>query len=112
MKQFLTCLIVALLVGCASTTPRSAGLSLADIISMSKVGLTDAEIFSRVEDTHTVFKLTADDVVLLRNEGVSNGVVTYLLDTYTRAAMDEQRRRDSDEIRCNWGFNYGFPHRW
>ena len=79
---------------------------------MSKVGLSDANIFRRVEDTHTVFKLTADDVVLLRNEGVSNGAVTYLLDTYTRAAMKEQRRRDSDEIRCNWGFYYGYPHRW
>ena len=112
MKQFLTCLVVALLVGCASTKPRPAPLSLADIISMSKAGLTDAEIFRRVEDTRTVFKLTADDVVLLRNEGVSNGVVTYLLDTYTRAAMDEQRRRDSDEIRYHWGFYYGRPYWW
>jgi hypothetical protein len=112
MKLFLTCLIVALLVGCASTQPRPSPVSLADIMSMSKVGLTDAEIIQRVEDTHTVFKLTSDDVVRLRNEGVSNGVVTYLLDTYTRAALEEQHRRDSDEIRYNWGFSYGYPHRW
>ena len=110
MKQFITCLVVALLVGCATSKPRPAPLSLADIISMTKAGLSDADIFRRVEDTRTVFKLAADDVVLLRKEGVSNGVVTYLLDTYTRAAMEEQRRRDSDEIRCSWGFYYGYPY--
>ena len=110
MKQFLTCLVVALLAGCASTKPRPTPLSLADIMSMSKAGLSDAEIIQRVEVTYTVFKLTADDVVRLRNEGVSNGVVTYMLGTYTRAAMDEQRHRDSDEIRYNWGFSFGRPY--
>ena len=99
-----------MLVGCASTKTRPVPLSLADIMSMSKAGLSDTEIIQRVEDTRTVFKLTADDVVRLRNEGVSNGAVTYMLDTYTRAAMDEQRRRDSDEIRSQWGFYYGRPY--
>jgi hypothetical protein len=103
-------MVVALLMGCATAKPRPTPLSLADIISMTKVGLSDAEIIGRVEDTHTVFKLAADDVVLLRKEGVSNGVVTYLLDTYTRVAMEEQRRRDSDEIRSEWGFSYGHPY--
>ena len=112
VKQFLTCLVIALLVGCASTKTRPVPLSLADIMSMSKAGLSDVEIIQRVEDTRTVFKLTADDVVRLRNEGVSNDVVTYLLDTYTRAAMAEQRRRDSDEIRSQWGFYYGHPYWW
>ena len=110
MKQLLTYLAIVLLVGCATAKPRPTPLSLADIMSMSKAGLSDGEIIQRVEDTHSVFKLTADDVVRLRNEGVSNGVVTYLLDNYTRAAMAEQRRRDSDEIRSQWGFYYGHPY--
>ncbi|MGD0015979.1 MAG: hypothetical protein ABSC38_00430 [Verrucomicrobiia bacterium] len=110
MKQFLTCLVVVLLVGCATAKPHPAPLSLADIMSMSKAGLSDGEIIQRVEGTRTVFKLTSDDVVRLRNEGVSNGVVTYMLDTYTRAAMEEQRQRDSDEIRSQWGFYYGHPY--
>ncbi len=79
---------------------------------MSKAGSSNVEIIQRVKDTRTVFKLSSDDVVRLRNEGVSNGVVTYLLDTYTRAAMAEQRRRDSDEIRSQMGFSYGHPGWW
>jgi len=71
---------------------------------MVKSGMTDEEIIRRIDGTRTVFKLSSDDVVRLRNEGVSDRVVNYMLETYTWAAVAEQRRQDS--------YNYSFFYRW
>ena len=54
------------------------------------------------------------DVVRLRNEGVSDRVVNYMLDTYARYVADQQRRQDYYDY--DWHYSYGFgfygyPHR-
>lgn len=86
-------LLLAMAAGCA-TKPRPAPLTLAEVISMSKAGLWDEEIIRHIEASGSVFRLGADDVVRLRNEGVSDRVINYMLETYTRAAVAEQHRRD------------------
>ena len=102
----------AFMVGCA-TPPRPVPLTQADIISMVKVGVPDEEIMRRIDVTGTVFRLSADDVVRLRNEGVSDRVVTYMLDTYTQAVAAEQRRQDASYFDFYYGYYYGHPwHRW
>lgn len=101
ISRLFVCLIALGLAGCA-TTPRPTPLTQADIISMTKAGLTDEEIMRRIDDTRTVFRLNSDDVVRLRNEGVSDRLVTYMLDTYTRAAVEAERRRD----RYYYGIGY------
>jgi hypothetical protein len=106
-------LVGAFLVGCATPHPRPAPLTQADIISMVKAGTTDEDIMRRIDDTRTVFRLSSDDVIRLRNEGVSDHVVNFMLDTYTRAAVAEQRRYDAD-YQFRYGFYYGHPwhHGW
>lgn len=105
------------LAGCATTAPRPVPLTQAEIISMTKEGLPDEMIIRRIDDTRTFFRLSADDVVRLRQEGVSDRVVTYMLDTYTRAAVAQERQYDSD-YRYRIGIWYGgYPwhhhwHRW
>lgn len=102
------------LAGCATATPRPAPLAQADIVSMTKAGATDEEIIRRIDDTRTFFRLSADDVVRLRNEGVSDRVVTYMLETYTRAAVAEQRRQDRSDyyFHYHWRFYRGYPYWW
>lgn len=109
-KRFVILAATILLAGCA-TTPRPAPLTQADIISMTKAGLTDEDIIRRIDDTRTVFQLSSDDVVFLRKEGVSDRIVTYMLDTLTRAVAAEQRRRDMDDynFRYRYGLFYGYP---
>ena len=114
MIRSLTIAILAtLLVGCATTHPRPPPLTQTDIISMVKAGMTDEDIMRRIDDTGTVFRLSSEDVIRLRNEGVSDRVVNYMLDTYTRAVAAEQRRRDAD-YNFHYGFYYGHPwhHGW
>jgi len=111
---WLTMLVALFAVGCA-TTPRPTPLTQVDVISMTKAGMTDEEIIRRIDQTRSVFKLNADAVVNLRKEGVSEHVVNYMLDTLTRAAVDEERRRayDDYDYHYRFGFFYGYPHhRW
>ena len=84
-------------------------------MSMVKAGMTDEEIIRRIDATRTVFRLSSDDVINLRKEGVSDRVVNYMLDTYTRYVAAEQRRQDyyDDDWHYRFGFYYGHPwHRW
>jgi hypothetical protein len=115
MKTLLfLCSIALLAIGCA-TTPRPLPLTQGDIVSMTKLGLTDEDIMRRIDATRTVFRLSSEDVVRLRNEGVSDRVVNYMLDSYTRYALAEQRRMDYYDYDWHYrfGFYYGHPwHRW
>jgi len=108
VKNVLLPFVAALwLVGCA-TAPRPQPLSLVDIISMSKVGLADAEIISRIDATRTVVRLTSEQVLLLRKEGVSEGVVNYLLDTYPRYEL--ARAREYYRSRYSYSIGFGYWH--
>ena len=112
MKTLLLVSIVALFaLGCA-TRPRPQPLTQSDIISMVKAGVLDEEIIRRIEGTRTVFRLGSDDVLRLRNEGVSDRVVNFMLDTYTRYVAAAERRQayyDAD-WHYGFGFYYGYPH--
>ena len=112
MKDILAFLCLPLLLaGCATSRPRPAPLLQVDVISLTKAGATDEEIMRRIDDTQTVFNLNADDVVLLRKEGVSDRVVTHMLETKTRAAVAEERRRNYYDS-PRWNFGLGFGHHW
>jgi hypothetical protein len=113
MKTLLLLSALALLaVGCA-TKPRPQPLTQADVISMVKAGVADEEIIRRIDGTRTVFRLSSDDVLRLRNEGVSDRVVNYMLDTYARYVADQQRRADYYDYDWHYrfGFYYGYPYR-
>ncbi len=56
-------------------------LSISEIINMESRGLTDEEIINEIRDTRTVFKLSSADVVYLRNSGVSDRVIDFMLET-------------------------------
>jgi hypothetical protein len=108
IRNLTIALVAAFLVGCATTPPPPPPLTQSDVISMVKAGVTEEDIMRRIDATQTIFRLSSDDVILLRKEGVPDRVVNYMLDTYTRAAIAEQRRRDAD-YDFHYGFYYGRP---
>ena len=112
MKTVLLLAVIALwAVGCA-TTPRPAPLTQADVMSMVKAGLTDEEIIRRIDATRTVYRLSSDDVINLRKEGVSDRVVNYMLDTYARYVAAEQRRQDYYDSDWHYRFGFWYGHPW
>jgi hypothetical protein len=99
--------LFVLLLGCATRKPAPPPpLAQADVISMVKMGVADDEIMRRIDETRTVFRLSSEDVVRLRDEGLSDRLVSFMLDTYARAAAAEQRRRDA-EPRSSFSFGFG-----
>jgi len=104
MKTTPLLLSLSILVTGCKTTPPPTPLTQTDIISMTKAGMTDQEIINRIDATRTVFRLSADNVVILRQEGVSDRVVTYMLDTYTRFAVAEERRQSAPPFSFSFGY--------
>jgi hypothetical protein len=105
MKYFPLILGSLLLTACVTTPPPP--LTQAAVIAMARAGTTDAEIIRQINQTRTVFSLSADDVVRLRDAGVHEPVVDYMLETYQRAVLAEQRRRDYD--RYDYYYDYAYP---
>lgn len=100
-------LMAGLVVGCTTPRTRLPALTQADVISLVKAGEPDELIIRRIDASGTVFNLSADDVVFLRKEGVSDRVVTYMMETKVRAAVEEERRRSYYEGRWHYGIGIG-----
>ncbi len=93
MNRLLAIIMVltGVLVASCVTVPRVAPLSVADVIGLAKAGTADADIIQRIDQTYSVFRLTAADVVRLKTEGVSEAVIDHMLATYTRWAVARER---------------------
>lgn len=56
-------------------------LSLEDVKAMSRNGLSDAVIIGQIQNTHSVFSLTSDQIIDLKQSGVSQNVIEYMIGT-------------------------------
>ena len=55
--------------------------SIADVKAMAKAGVSDDVIISQISNTRTVYHLAAMDVIGLRDAGVSEKVLNFMLNT-------------------------------
>ena len=56
-------------------------LSVEDVKAMSQAGIDDNVIMSQIQSTHSVFYLTSQDIINLKNIGVSQRVIDYMIQT-------------------------------
>ena len=56
-------------------------LGIPDIKAMARAGVSDDVIISQIISSHTVFRLSAADIIDLHNSGVSDRVVNYMINT-------------------------------
>ena len=56
-------------------------LSTDDVKKMSKAGLSNTVIINQIQATHSVFYLSTADIIDLKNSGVSQRVIDYMLQT-------------------------------
>jgi len=56
-------------------------LSLADVKSLVRSGLSDEVIISQLVTTHTGFRLSSTDIIDLRNSGVSDRLLNFMINT-------------------------------
>ena len=82
-------LLVALLIGwlCfrgattgrAQTTPATISANLQEVIKLTKAHMTDDVILAYIHNSGAAYNLSADDVLYLNNQGVSQPVISALL---------------------------------
>jgi uncharacterized protein YcfJ len=56
-------------------------LSLADVKALAKAGISEEVIVNQIRNSRTVFHLSAADIIDLRDSGVTDKVINYMIDT-------------------------------
>ncbi|WP_218188395.1 hypothetical protein, partial [Desulfosarcina cetonica] len=59
-------------------------LTAADVQALVQAGISDDLIISQIRNSRTVYHLTTADIIALRNSGVSNRVIDYMINTPSR----------------------------
>lgn len=72
-------LILALLVILAATP--AVGLTVEDVVEMTRAGLGDEVIINQIQATHSRFDLTVDEIIALSDGGVSDAVLAHMIAT-------------------------------
>lgn len=63
---------------------RGQQLSVEDIKEMSENGLSDNVIIGQIQATHSVYYLSTQEIIDLKNTGVSQRVIDYMIQTGNR----------------------------
>jgi len=75
-------LILLMISGCSSFVYfRERALTIDDIINMSKAKAGSNVIISQIDVTYSRFKLETADIIRLKNEGVEDDVIEYMIAT-------------------------------
>lgn len=56
-------------------------LGIADVKNMARAGVSDNVIIGQIQGTHTVFRLSAADIIDLHNSGVSDRIINFMQNT-------------------------------
>lgn len=100
----IACALV-LLSGCATNEKRPPPPSLEEIVQMSKDGTPPVEIVARLVHSHAVYRLKGSDLARLKEQGVPDEVLDYLLDSALGQARAAEARRQAQYF-----YLYGWPH--
>lgn len=56
-------------------------LAIADVKAMAKAGISEDVIINQINNSRTIYHLSAADIINLRDAGVTDKVVNYMIDT-------------------------------
>ena len=90
-----------LLSGCSSfVTLNDRSMSIEDVIALSKTKMDSEVIISQIDATHSKFRLTAEDIVRLKDAEVDDDVIKYMIES------------DFTPPRYNWEYGYSSYDYW
>jgi hypothetical protein len=69
--------------------PQGQPLSVADIKAMAKAGVGDDIIINQINNTHSGYNLDANAIVDLKTAGVSEKVITYMMNTGAKVVASQ-----------------------
>lgn len=68
----------------AAGAPHRGPLGMMDVVSMSQAGVSDPVIISQIRTTGSAYNLSSNDTIFLKQQGVTDGVLTEMLATANR----------------------------
>src|SRR5438067_9643277 len=68
----------------AAAAAQQGSMGITDVVLLAQQHVTDEVIISQIRSTHSVFQLSANDTVWLKQQGVSDAVVQEMLATANR----------------------------
>ena len=96
--------IILMITGCSAfVIVNERAMSIDDVINLTKAEASSDVIIRQIEATNSRFELEADDIVRLKNEGVEDDVIEFMIETgYTPQRM----RRDYNYAPYDYWNNY------
>ncbi len=89
---------------------KTPPVTVPDIIQMSKDSVPAEKIIKKMEESHTVYRLSASQLADLQKEGVSSQVIDYMEQTHINAVRNNQQLEDQNYWWPGWdGYYYGGP---
>lgn len=74
--------IILMITGCSVfVTVNERAMTIDDIINLTKAEANSDIIIRQMEATNSRFELEADDIVRLKNEGVEDDIIEYMIET-------------------------------
>lgn len=68
---------------------QSVPLSLADVKSLAKAGINEDVMINQIKNSRTIFHLSASDIIDLRDAGVTDKVINYMISTPVTVATTQ-----------------------
>jgi len=82
----------------ATPIPQGQPLSLADIKAMKNAKVSDDIIINQINNTHSVYNLDANAIIDLKNSGVSEKVIAYMMNTSTNVVANQAPPPPQQEV--------------
>jgi hypothetical protein len=92
--------VLALVLAAALVPARASALTLDDIVSLSRAGVTDAVILALIDRDKPIFSIEPDQLVALKSQGVSEAVILAML----KSGREEGERAAQAAADLNAGF--------
>ena len=93
--------LMLFLFGCSSfVTFNDRAMSIDDVINISKTKVDAEVLISQIDATYSKFQLTPEDIVRLKNEGVDDEVIKYMVES------------DITPDRFSWEYGYSQYDYW
>lgn len=102
-------------IGCTALSGNPVGpppspVTVKEIVEMTKAGIPPETIINTIQQSQTVYRLQASQLVQLKEMGVSDEVINYMQQTYIDAVRQNQAYEDwSNFTLADDGFWYGGP---
>jgi len=92
--------ILALVAAAALVPARASALTVDEIVSLSRAGVTDTVILALIDRDKTIFTIEPDQLVTLKQQGVSEAVILAML----KSGREEGERAAQAAADLNAGF--------